>query len=84
MYILYNVLIAVLICEVSEIILRCRTLSVSEVVVTCENEAVRAKEACKLRVSRGLVYHTVSKLHYSARLSFRSVYLRINSIFAVR
>ena len=79
-----DVLDDVLVGKVTEVVGSRDTLAVTEVVVTRKNNAARAKEARKLGVSRGVVYHTVRELNYSARRNvLRSIYLRINRVFTV-
>ena len=52
--------------------------------VTRKDKAVRAKKARKLGISSCVIYHSVNKLNYSARLYvFRSVYLRVYRILPV-
>ena len=82
--VLDDVLVAVLVGKVTEVVGSRDTLAVTEMVVTRKNNAARAKEVRKLGVSRGVVYHTVRELNYSARRNvLRSVYLRINRVFTV-
>ena len=52
--------------------------------VARKDKTVRAQKARKLGIPAGIVYHTVSKLNYSARLHIlRSIDLRVYGVLTV-
>ena len=82
--VLNNVLVSVLLCKESEIIGSGYGLTVSEMMVARKDKSVGAKEVSKLGISAGIIYHTVSKLNYSARLhALGRVNLCVYCIFTV-